>query len=85
MNARAMARCGGARVIYEETVLAPNGEIVEQVDGRVLADTILTLLLDESEAGGDGATQPGVPAERRARGDREDDTTGARGRSGWWL
>ena len=33
MNARAMARCGGADVIYEEAALA-DGQIVEQVDGR---------------------------------------------------
>jgi len=47
MNARAMARCGGARVLYEETVLAPSGDIVEQVDGRLLAEAILTLLRDD--------------------------------------
>ncbi|RPJ76057.1 MAG: hypothetical protein EHM24_03045 [Acidobacteria bacterium] len=51
MNARAMARCGGARVLYEETVLAPNGDIMEQVDGRVLADSILMLLLDDAGRG----------------------------------
>jgi UDP-N-acetylglucosamine--N-acetylmuramyl-(pentapeptide) pyrophosphoryl-undecaprenol N-acetylglucosamine transferase len=46
MNARAMARGGGARVIYEET-LAAGGEIVEQVDGRALAATIVELLQDD--------------------------------------
>jgi UDP-N-acetylglucosamine--N-acetylmuramyl-(pentapeptide) pyrophosphoryl-undecaprenol N-acetylglucosamine transferase len=45
MNARAMARCGGAVVIYEEAALS-DGQIVEQVDGRTLADTIVELLAD---------------------------------------
>lgn len=46
MNARAMARGGGARVIYEET-LATGSEIVEQVDGHVLAHAIVELLEDD--------------------------------------
>jgi UDP-N-acetylglucosamine--N-acetylmuramyl-(pentapeptide) pyrophosphoryl-undecaprenol N-acetylglucosamine transferase len=45
MNARAMERCGGAVVIYEEAALT-EGQIVEQVDGRMLADTIAELLAD---------------------------------------
>jgi UDP-N-acetylglucosamine--N-acetylmuramyl-(pentapeptide) pyrophosphoryl-undecaprenol N-acetylglucosamine transferase len=45
MNARAMARCGGAVVVYEDAMLAA-GEIVEQVDGRILAETITSLLAD---------------------------------------
>ncbi|HEY3382467.1 MAG TPA: UDP-N-acetylglucosamine--N-acetylmuramyl-(pentapeptide) pyrophosphoryl-undecaprenol N-acetylglucosamine transferase [Vicinamibacterales bacterium] len=45
MNARAMARCGGALVIYEEAALV-NGAIVEQVDGRQLATAIRTLIDD---------------------------------------
>ncbi|MBP7572115.1 MAG: glycosyltransferase, partial [Acidobacteria bacterium] len=48
MNARAMARGGGARVIYEET-LATGGEIVEQVDGRLLARTIVDLIEHDEE------------------------------------
>lgn len=48
MNARAIARGGGARVIYEET-LAAGGEIVEQVDGRLLARTIAGLLDDDEQ------------------------------------
>ncbi len=48
MNARAMARGGGARVIYEET-LATAGEIVEQVDGRLLARTIVDLIEHDEE------------------------------------
>lgn len=40
MNARAMARCGGALVLYEEAVLA-GGQIVEQVEGHRLAEEIL--------------------------------------------
>jgi UDP-N-acetylglucosamine--N-acetylmuramyl-(pentapeptide) pyrophosphoryl-undecaprenol N-acetylglucosamine transferase len=47
MNARAMARCGGAVVIYEEAAIA-GGEIVEQVDGRRLAEAIRELLSDPS-------------------------------------
>jgi UDP-N-acetylglucosamine--N-acetylmuramyl-(pentapeptide) pyrophosphoryl-undecaprenol N-acetylglucosamine transferase len=47
MNARAMARCGGAWVIYEEAALL-DGEIVEQVDGRQLAGAIVGLLADEA-------------------------------------
>ncbi len=46
MNARAMARCGGAVVIYEGVSLI-GGQIVEQVDGRALAGTIARLLFDE--------------------------------------
>lgn len=45
MNARAMARCGGAVVLYEEATLA-EGKIVEQVDGRRLASVIAGLLSD---------------------------------------
>jgi UDP-N-acetylglucosamine--N-acetylmuramyl-(pentapeptide) pyrophosphoryl-undecaprenol N-acetylglucosamine transferase len=48
MNARAIARGGGARVIYEET-LAAGGEIVEQVDGHLLARTIVELLEDDEQ------------------------------------
>ena len=48
MNARAMARGGGARVIYEET-LSAGGEIVEQVDGRLLAGTIVELLENDEQ------------------------------------
>jgi UDP-N-acetylglucosamine--N-acetylmuramyl-(pentapeptide) pyrophosphoryl-undecaprenol N-acetylglucosamine transferase len=47
MNARAMARCGGAIVIYEEAAIADGG-IVEQVDGRQLAGAIRDLLNDPS-------------------------------------
>jgi UDP-N-acetylglucosamine--N-acetylmuramyl-(pentapeptide) pyrophosphoryl-undecaprenol N-acetylglucosamine transferase len=45
MNARAMARCGGAVVIYEEAALTA-GQIVEHVDGRTLADAIVEMLAD---------------------------------------
>jgi len=47
MNARAMARCGGAVVIYEEAALA-DGQIVEQVDGGALAHAIRELIGDAS-------------------------------------
>ncbi len=45
MNARAMARGGGATVIYEEATLV-DGEIVERVDGSRLAGAIRDLLAD---------------------------------------
>jgi UDP-N-acetylglucosamine--N-acetylmuramyl-(pentapeptide) pyrophosphoryl-undecaprenol N-acetylglucosamine transferase len=45
MNARAMAACGGARVLYEETTLV-GGDIVERVDGALLAATIRELVDD---------------------------------------
>jgi UDP-N-acetylglucosamine--N-acetylmuramyl-(pentapeptide) pyrophosphoryl-undecaprenol N-acetylglucosamine transferase len=48
MNARAMARCGGAVVIYEGVSLV-DGQVVERVDGRALADTITKLLSDPAE------------------------------------
>jgi UDP-N-acetylglucosamine--N-acetylmuramyl-(pentapeptide) pyrophosphoryl-undecaprenol N-acetylglucosamine transferase len=48
MNARAMARCGGAVVIYEGVSLI-DGQVVEQVDGRAFADTITRLLSDPTE------------------------------------
>ncbi len=53
MNARAMARCGGAVVVYEEAVLTA-GQIVEQVDGRTLAETITRLLADPGRLAGMG-------------------------------
>lgn len=46
MNARAMARCGGARVLYEETTLTDEGNIVEQLDGARLACEMLALVQD---------------------------------------
>jgi len=45
MNARAVERAGGALVLYEETVLE-DGQIVERLPGRTLADSILALLDD---------------------------------------
>jgi len=53
MNARAMARCGGAVVVYEEAMLDA-GQIVEQVDGRILAETIASLLADPGRLAGMG-------------------------------
>jgi UDP-N-acetylglucosamine--N-acetylmuramyl-(pentapeptide) pyrophosphoryl-undecaprenol N-acetylglucosamine transferase len=43
MNARAMARCGGATVLYEQTTISDGG-IVEEVDGGRLAFQIVSLL-----------------------------------------
>ncbi|MCX6546283.1 MAG: glycosyltransferase [Acidobacteria bacterium] len=43
MNARALARTGGAVVLYEETC-ERNGSLVEELDGRLLASTILDVI-----------------------------------------
>ena len=45
MNARALAAAGGAAVLYEET-RNEGGQVVEVLDGRILADTILALVGD---------------------------------------
>ncbi len=45
MNARAMARCGGATVLYEETTLSGD-RIVEELDGGRLAFQMVSLLAD---------------------------------------
>jgi UDP-N-acetylglucosamine--N-acetylmuramyl-(pentapeptide) pyrophosphoryl-undecaprenol N-acetylglucosamine transferase len=45
MNARALAAAGGAVVLYEET-RNENGQVVEVLDGKVLADALLALLGD---------------------------------------
>lgn len=50
MNARAMARCGGATVLYEETTLV-DGEIVERLEGERLARDVLALLGDGDRLG----------------------------------
>lgn len=44
-NARALARAGGAEVLYEETVLE-EGHILERLDGKLLAERILALADD---------------------------------------
>jgi UDP-N-acetylglucosamine--N-acetylmuramyl-(pentapeptide) pyrophosphoryl-undecaprenol N-acetylglucosamine transferase len=47
MNARSMERAGGAEILYEQ--IAPvNGVLSEWVDGKVLAEKILTLVREES-------------------------------------
>ncbi|MFB3852225.1 MAG: glycosyltransferase [Vicinamibacterales bacterium] len=45
LNARAMARCGGAVVLYEETV-CENGRVLERLSGEELARTIIEILDD---------------------------------------
>jgi UDP-N-acetylglucosamine--N-acetylmuramyl-(pentapeptide) pyrophosphoryl-undecaprenol N-acetylglucosamine transferase len=45
MNARALAAAGGAAVLYEET-RNEEGQVVEVLDGQVLADTVLALAGD---------------------------------------
>jgi UDP-N-acetylglucosamine--N-acetylmuramyl-(pentapeptide) pyrophosphoryl-undecaprenol N-acetylglucosamine transferase len=51
MNARALARRGGAEVIYEDVTLLDGG-IVELVDGRALAGEIVALLGDRGRLAG---------------------------------
>jgi len=46
MNARAMKQAGAAYVIYEDVTRDENGQIVERVDGQVLAQTIVRILQD---------------------------------------
>ena len=46
MNARSMERAGGAEILYEEIGLA-GGQLVETVDGRKLAEKIMSLVQDE--------------------------------------
>lgn len=45
LNARAIARCGGAVVLYEETV-SEGGRLLERLSGEVLARTVVGLLGD---------------------------------------
>ncbi len=47
MNARSMERAGGAEIHYEQ--IAPiNGRLSEWIDGKVLAEKLLSMLQDES-------------------------------------
>jgi UDP-N-acetylglucosamine--N-acetylmuramyl-(pentapeptide) pyrophosphoryl-undecaprenol N-acetylglucosamine transferase len=54
MNARALAAAGGASVLYEET-RNEDGQVVEVLDGALLADTILALAGDPERLRGMGA------------------------------
>ncbi len=47
MNARAMKSAGAAELLYEDTIME-EGQILEKLDGRVLAEKII-LLLDNAE------------------------------------
>ena len=58
MNARAMARHGGAEVIYEETVLE-DGRLIEKVDGARLAERMLALASDRGRLAAMGAANRG--------------------------
>lgn len=46
MNARAMKSAGAAEILYEDTIVE-GGEVLEKLEGKVLADRILSLLDDE--------------------------------------
>ncbi len=45
MNARAMKSVGAVEVLFEDTVME-NGELIEKLDGRVLAQKVLSLIED---------------------------------------
>jgi UDP-N-acetylglucosamine--N-acetylmuramyl-(pentapeptide) pyrophosphoryl-undecaprenol N-acetylglucosamine transferase len=47
LNARAMERSGGAEILYEQIAPA-GGKLSESIDGKILAEKILSLLLDDS-------------------------------------
>jgi UDP-N-acetylglucosamine--N-acetylmuramyl-(pentapeptide) pyrophosphoryl-undecaprenol N-acetylglucosamine transferase len=47
MNARAMQKSGGAKILYEE-VTVQDGRLTLQLDGKLLAETILNLTGNES-------------------------------------
>jgi len=47
MNARAMERAGGAEILYEQVTIL-NGRLSEYIDGKVLAEKILSLLQDDN-------------------------------------
>ena len=47
MNARSMERAGGAEILYEQ--IAPvNGQLSEWIDGKILAEKLLSLVLDDA-------------------------------------
>ncbi len=50
MNARAMKSAGAAEVLFEDTVME-NGELLEKLDGRVLAQKILSLIENKTLLG----------------------------------
>jgi UDP-N-acetylglucosamine--N-acetylmuramyl-(pentapeptide) pyrophosphoryl-undecaprenol N-acetylglucosamine transferase len=48
MNARSMERAGGAEILYEQ--IAPvNGALAEWVDGKILADRLVSLAFDDEK------------------------------------
>ena len=48
MNARSMERAGGAEILYEQ--IAPvNGRLSEWIDGKTLAEKLLSLVLDDAK------------------------------------
>ncbi len=48
MNARALRQAGAAHIIYEDMGRSENGEIIEFVDGQVLARSIISILQDSN-------------------------------------
>ena len=79
-----MERAGGAEILYEEIGLA-GGQLIEMVDGRMLAEKILSLLTDEPRLAemGDRSSRflPHGAAAEIARLIAERDTDGEDGES----
>ena len=46
MNARSMERAGGAEILYEQ-IASVNGKLSESIDGKILAEKLLSLLHNE--------------------------------------
>jgi UDP-N-acetylglucosamine--N-acetylmuramyl-(pentapeptide) pyrophosphoryl-undecaprenol N-acetylglucosamine transferase len=46
MNARSMERAGGAEILYEQ-IASVNGKLLESIDGKILAEKLLSLLHNE--------------------------------------
>jgi UDP-N-acetylglucosamine--N-acetylmuramyl-(pentapeptide) pyrophosphoryl-undecaprenol N-acetylglucosamine transferase len=47
MNARSMEQAGGAEILYEQ-IASVNGKLSETIDGKILAEKLLTMIQDES-------------------------------------
>ena len=74
MNARSMERAGGAEILYEQ-IDPLNGTLSEWIDGKVLAQKLLSLIGDDTRLKVNARTQrllpkPGRPRSYRAHHSR---------------
>jgi UDP-N-acetylglucosamine--N-acetylmuramyl-(pentapeptide) pyrophosphoryl-undecaprenol N-acetylglucosamine transferase len=83
MNARSMERAGGAEILYEQ-VAPVNGTLSEWIDGKILAQKLLSLLEDEPrlqtmrEHSGSFLNQDAlIHIERMVRGEEQGNENGA--------